>query len=194
MRATKGKHRQIRKRFAIVIGLAAVGVMALGAQTGAQTQAPTPRGQATPTCNGKPATIVGTDGPDQLGAGIGGTRGPDVIVGLGGNDIIVEGNGNDVICGGKGGDYLVGGKGNDILLGQSGRDDFNGCQAKRCHWSLSAGKDRCEGGKGNDLTYVVCEVEKSIEKSGQPPRDPGPGARLSAGALVMSSYITTFSL
>jgi hypothetical protein len=42
MRAhTKGKH-EIRKRFAIVIGVAAVGVMALGAQTAAQTQAPTP--------------------------------------------------------------------------------------------------------------------------------------------------------
>jgi hypothetical protein len=32
MRATKGKH-EIRKRFAMVIGVAAVGVMALGAQT-----------------------------------------------------------------------------------------------------------------------------------------------------------------
>jgi hypothetical protein len=42
MRAdTKGKHG-IRKRFAIVIGVAAVGVMALGTQTAAQTPAPTP--------------------------------------------------------------------------------------------------------------------------------------------------------
>jgi hypothetical protein len=35
MRATKGKHHQIRKRFAIVICVAAVGAMALGAQTAA---------------------------------------------------------------------------------------------------------------------------------------------------------------
>ena len=35
MRATKGKHHQIRKRFALVIGVAAVGAMALGAQTAA---------------------------------------------------------------------------------------------------------------------------------------------------------------
>jgi hypothetical protein len=42
MRAyTKGKH-EIGKRFAIVIGVAAVGVMALDAQTVAQTPAPTP--------------------------------------------------------------------------------------------------------------------------------------------------------
>ena len=46
MRAyTKRKH-EIGKRFAIVIGVAAVGVMALGAQTGAQTPAPTPPAQA----------------------------------------------------------------------------------------------------------------------------------------------------
>ena len=73
MRATKGKHHQIRKRFALVIGVAAVGVMALGAQTGAQTQAPTP---PPPTCDGKPATIVGTSGNDSLG----GTPADDVIV------------------------------------------------------------------------------------------------------------------
>ena len=36
---TNGKH-EIRKRFAVVIGVAAVGVMALGAQTGAAGGAP----------------------------------------------------------------------------------------------------------------------------------------------------------
>ncbi len=42
MRAkTKGKH-EMGKRFAIVIGVAAVGVMALGAQTVAQTAAQPP--------------------------------------------------------------------------------------------------------------------------------------------------------
>src|SRR4030095_10153734 len=98
------------KRFALVIGVAAVGVTALGAQTGAQTQAPTPPGQAPPTCNGKPATIVGTDGGDDLK----GTQGPDVIVGLGGNDINIKGlGGNDVICGGKGAGFLRGSWGKD---------------------------------------------------------------------------------
>lgn len=64
MRAkTKGK-RGMGKRFAVVIGVAAVGVMALGAQTGAQTQAPTPPGQAPVTCNsgatGGTAIVAGT--------------------------------------------------------------------------------------------------------------------------------------
>jgi Ca2+-binding RTX toxin-like protein len=158
MRAkTKGKH-EIRKRFAIVIGVAAVGVMALGAQTGAQTQAPTSPGQATPTCNGKPATIVGTDGGD----GLEGTQGPDVIVSLGGHDFIDGLGGNDVICGGKGADSLDGVNGNDTLLGQAGNDALDG----------GPGKDRCEGGKGKDWASEGkhdCEVEKSIEKSGDLP-------------------------
>jgi Ca2+-binding RTX toxin-like protein len=140
-----------------LIGMAAAGVMALGAQTGAQTQAPTPPGQAPPTCNGKPATIVGTEGSDLLDTG---TPGSDVIVGLGGADSLRGKRGNDVICGGAGNDILTGGNGKDTLLGQAGGDALEG----------GKGKDRCEGGKGNDRSFVVCEVEKSIEKPGQPAR------------------------
>ena len=82
MRANdEGKH-EMGKRFAIVIGVAAVGVMALGAQTAAQTPAPTPPGQAPPTCKGsgtrRPSSARRAD--DSLT----GTPGPDVIVGLGG--------------------------------------------------------------------------------------------------------------
>jgi Ca2+-binding RTX toxin-like protein len=154
----KGKHG-MGKRFAIVIGVAAVGVMALVAQTGAQTQAPTPRGQAPPTCKGLAATIVGTEAGDNVkgsGRNLTGTSGPDVIVGLGGADILRGGPGNDVICGGKGRDLLEGGRGNDTLLGQAGKDSFFG----------KAGKDRCVGGKGFDNTTGFCQVEKSIERSG----------------------------
>jgi hypothetical protein len=160
MRAkTKGKH-EMRKRFAVVIGVAAVGVMALGAQTGAQTQAPTPPGQAPPTCNGEPATIVGN--PKGAGSNpapqpgfdesLKGTPGRDVIVGLGGRDIIGGGPGNDVVCGGKGKDTFSGGKGKDTLLGQGGNDILNGGPGD---------KDVCKGGKGNDRADG-CEVEKSV--------------------------------
>jgi hypothetical protein len=156
------------KRFSILIGVAAAGVMALGAQTGAQTPAPTP---PPPTCNGLAATIVGTEGPDDNSEAPGGqligTPGRDVIVALGGSDFISGGPGNDVICGGDGRDFLVGSPGNDTLLGQAGSDALAGAK----------GKDRCDGGKGNDSTYDhafgpvpkppdYCEVEKSIEKSG----------------------------
>jgi RTX calcium-binding nonapeptide repeat (4 copies) len=149
MRAkTKGKH-EIRKRFAIVIGVAAAGVMALGAQTGAQTQAPTPRGQAPPTCKGivqghrRTATIVGTSGKDALH----GTPGRDVIVGRGGSDRLFGNRGNDLICGGAGKDRLEGGKGTDQLRGEAGNDTLNGGGGT---------KDICRGGKGND-TAKECE-------------------------------------
>jgi Ca2+-binding RTX toxin-like protein len=98
-------------------------------------------------CKGKPAIIVGTDGPDQLS----GTPGTDVIVGLGGNDKLSGLAGNDLLCGGAGKDTLKGGKGKDSLLGQKGKDALKG----------GPGRDVCKGGKGND-TAAACEVEKSI--------------------------------
>jgi hypothetical protein len=86
-----------RKRFAIVIGVAAAGVMALGAQTGAQAPAPTP---PPPTCDGKPATTVGTDGSDQIASETTFPHAADVIAALGGNDTVSAFAANDVVCGG----------------------------------------------------------------------------------------------
>ena len=154
MRAHTKKKHGMGKRFAIVIGVAAVGVMALGAQTGAQTPAPTPPGQALPNCgsgdNHPPVTIVGTEGSDQIT----GTAAADVIAALGGKDTITGRAGNDTICGGSGNDTLMGGPGRDSLLGQKGKDTLNG----------GAGKDWCKGGgvgrshaKDND-TASGCEL------------------------------------
>jgi hypothetical protein len=88
------------------------------------------------TCNGLPATIVGTTGDDVIN----GTNGPDVIAGLGGNDVINGGNGDDIICGYGGNDTLNGGSGNDTLLGSYGLDILNG----------QNGIDTLDGGDGND--------------------------------------------
>jgi Ca2+-binding RTX toxin-like protein len=106
-----------------------------------------PLGTATATCEGLPATIVGTDGGDLRVA----SPGRDVIAGLGGNDTLSGLGGNDVICGGAGKDTLKGGKGKDTLLGQAGKDTLKG----------GGGKDLCKGGKGTD-TASACEVRKSI--------------------------------
>lgn len=89
------------------------------------------------TCNGLPATIVGTSGDDVIYAG----NGADVVVGLGGNDIIYGGNGNDVICGGSGDDTLEGGNGNDTINGHFGNDTLNG----------GNGHDTLTGNDGNDI-------------------------------------------
>ena len=149
MRAsTNGKHK-IRKRFALVIGVAAVGVMALGAQTGAQTPAPTPPGQAPVTCNVAPATMVGTAGSDQIT----GTPATDVIVGFGGNDTLSGQGGNDVICGGDGNDLLKGGKGNDNLSARRATTRSRG----------KSGNDLCQGGPGKDT------ASGSRDKASLPP-------------------------
>jgi Ca2+-binding RTX toxin-like protein len=142
MRAQTKKKHEIRKRFAVVIGVAAVGVMALGAQTGAQTQAPTPRGQVPLICMGLDATMVGTNDNDSLS----GTPAKDVIVGLGGNDTLAGRGGNDKICGGQGNDKLKGGSGNDTLVGQQGKDALLG----------GYGTDRCLDTHGGD-TRSKCE-------------------------------------
>ena len=159
MRAqTKGKH-EMGRRFAVVICVAAVGVMALAAQRAAPSAITIPPGQAPPTCNGKPATIVGATGGDDLV----GTPGPDVIVGdvnnsIGGDDEINGKGGNDVICASDGPDHVSGGPGDDILFGQKGDDALEGAR----------GNDLCNGGAGNDVIrnarprVDTCEVEKSI--------------------------------
>jgi Ca2+-binding RTX toxin-like protein len=161
MRANTKKKQKMGKRFAVLIGVAAVGVMALGAQTGAQTQAPTPRGQAPPTCNGLAATIVGTEGTDRLF----GTSGQDVIVaggggrdqvwGFGGNDTLCGEAGKDELDGDRGNDTLNGGNGNDALLGGTGKDKLNG----------GKGKDKCGGGGISSATEPPDDTVKDTGKS-----------------------------
>jgi hypothetical protein len=98
-------------------------------------------------CLGRPVTIVGTPGPDDLSGGLG----RDVFLGLGGNDefqgsIDVDracgGNGDDRLIGGPGDDSLAGNRGRDVLLGEAGDDILLG----------GRGADVCRGGDGHDLT------------------------------------------
>lgn len=90
-------------------------------------------------CDGKRATIVGTDRSDKLV----GTRGPDVIAGLGGNDVLKGLGGRDVLCGAGGSDLLYGGPGSDRLSG--GLDG----RTTRSHQVILYG-DSFWGGPGND--------------------------------------------
>lgn len=90
-------------------------------------------------CRGRPATIVGTAGPDVLV----GTPGDDVIAGRGGNDLILGLGGDDLICGGDGDDLIWGGDGDDELWGGEGNDRLYG----------EAGADRLYGEAGNDVLW-----------------------------------------
>jgi Ca2+-binding RTX toxin-like protein len=114
-----------------------------GADMGAfEVQGAVPTG----TCEGKPATISGTENRDVLT----GTAGDDVIVGFGGNDIIKALQGNDLVCAGDGQDQVTGGLGNDELHGEGGKDRMTG-QAGNDTVLDDAGDDQLNGGVGNDI-------------------------------------------
>jgi Ca2+-binding RTX toxin-like protein len=70
------------------------------------------------TCDGIPATIVGTPNSETLR----GTPGADVIVAREGDDRILAAEGDDIVCAGKGDDTVYGGNGFDILFGAQGND------------------------------------------------------------------------
>jgi uncharacterized repeat protein (TIGR01451 family) len=98
-----------------------------------------------PTCAGEQATIVGTEGDDQLT----GTKKKDVFVALGGNDAIYGLEGDDLICAFGGDDLLKGGNGNDALRGGGGADHLGG-GAGADALRGGGGPDTCKGGPGPD--------------------------------------------
>ena len=75
-----------------------------------------------PTCNGRPATLVGTTLADTLT----GTTADDVIVAGDGNDTISALEGHDTVCGGAGGDTITTGTGDDFVLAGPGADVARG--------------------------------------------------------------------
>lgn len=97
-------------------------------------------------CKGKSATLVGSNGADDLV----GTNGRDIIVGLNGKDTIRGRGGKDLICAGRGKDLVKGKGGKDKLYGGKGKDLLKG-GPKRDRLFGNAGKDRLFGGKGNDI-------------------------------------------
>jgi peptidoglycan/xylan/chitin deacetylase (PgdA/CDA1 family) len=99
-----------------------------------------------PTCAGRPATIVGTAGDDNLS----GTVRADVIWGGGGNDTVAAGAGDDLVCGGPGRDSVRGEGGADTLLGGGDDDTLDGGSADDSLYG-GPGADHLLGGMGNDL-------------------------------------------
>jgi Ca2+-binding RTX toxin-like protein len=91
-----------------------------------------PADAATPKCGGREATILGTNGDDELT----GTRGRDVIAARGGIDIVESRGGNDFVCLGGGpfdvaftaggNDTIFGGRGFDVIFPGSGNDFIDG--------------------------------------------------------------------
>ena len=115
-------------------------VLVLLAAAGVGLSLSAPATGATPTCEGRTATIVGSPGDDVIM----GTTKPDVIVGLGGDDMIDGQAGDDVICGNDGADTLLGGGGGDHLYG--GRDGYT---RNAAGYALTG--DVLDGGPGDDV-------------------------------------------
>jgi len=110
-------------------------------------QAPVPAQAAKPrpTCQGVPATIVGTTHNTD------GTDGDDVIVVRGeGLNYIRAGGGNDLICGGVGHDFLYDGTGRDRFYGGDGQDFLK---------QESVERDFFDGGPGFDEVDYYLRTE-----------------------------------
>ncbi|MGH2678899.1 MAG: choice-of-anchor Q domain-containing protein [Actinomycetota bacterium] len=103
-------------------------------------------------CLGRPITIVGTPGPDELSGG----PGRDVFLGLGEDDEFQGSLDADRACGGPGDDRLIGGPGNDRLAGNRGRDLLEG-EGGVDRLIGGRGADVCRGGTGPDITWH-CET------------------------------------
>ncbi len=103
-----------------------------------------------PNCDGLPATIVGTTGPDVIV----GTPGPDVIHAMTGDDRVNGGAGDDVICGGVGNDVLQGQGDDDRLFGDPGDDVMDGGEGGCCFVPTNTGDDVLEGGVGADILHT----------------------------------------
>jgi hypothetical protein len=129
-------------------------------------------------CFGLAPTIKGTDGNDKR---LKGTKGDDVILGLGGNDRIFGRGGNDRICAGDGddrimaeagddqvdagagADFVDGGGGSDLLLGGEGDDLIKG-KGKNDILDGGPGTDKLVGGPGKSDQCLNGEKVRSCEK------------------------------
>jgi Ca2+-binding RTX toxin-like protein len=103
-------------------------------------------GAATPTCDGKTATIVGNAGDNVLR----GTAGNDVIWAGAGNDEVNALGGDDTVCLGDGDDWARGGLGDDVILGEDGDDIIFGI----------GDENTLYGGLGNDTIWGSAEADE----------------------------------
>lgn len=123
-----GRAASIAVALVLGLGLVVTAIVVFGGENGSQG------GDPAYACGGEEATIIGTDGDDELE----GTNGRDVIHARRGDDIVTALGGNDLVCGGAGNDKLDGGRGRDIIIGGDGEDE-------------------CSGGDGASDTFEKCE-------------------------------------
>lgn len=168
-------------------------VVALTLLVSGLASAPSARAQV-PTCAGRPATVVGTDGTDFIR----GTPGDDVIFAgggddsiqaLGGDDIICTGTGHDRIRAGAGDDRVLAGGGNDRVEGGDGNDLVQGGAGDDRLWGQhghdrllgKAGDDILRGGEGDDVVHADDGDDTSFGGAGRDVLRSGAGQDRSSG-------------
>ncbi len=139
-------------------------------------------------CNGVPATIVGSNGPDLIM----GTAGVDSIVSLGGadqitgqasDDSICSGAGNDTVNGGDGNDYVDAGADNDTVFGVGGSDQLLGGPgsdqllgfADNDFLDGGPGADVLNGGPGDDIIIGGTDDDQIFAQGGNDQVSAGAG-------------------
>jgi Ca2+-binding RTX toxin-like protein len=166
------------RRMCVLLGLTALTALAIPS-TSAQA--------AAPLCFGKPATIVGTAGPDNL---VGQSGISDVIYAGDGNDSVlggdfysedsVPGAAPDLLCGGPGDDTVYGGPGNDKINGGDGNDHVDGRLGAdlvqgnvgddrvndQSFADMDGANDVLKGGTGNDLLTTGWGIDKAYGEAG----------------------------
>ncbi len=130
-----------------------------------------------PTCDGIPATIVGTEGADRIR----GTNGPDVIVALGGNDFISGLGGDDLICAGEGVDRVFANAGDDIVFGEGGNDRIYGAGGDDKLWG-GPGLDILSGGAQDDMLYGEGDADRIFGSGGNDMAFGGDGNDIMVGS------------
>jgi Ca2+-binding RTX toxin-like protein len=110
-----------------------------------------------PTCDGKPATIVGTPGPSVIR----GTSGNDVIVDLDDDNTVRGRGGSDTICTGPGNDEIISGDGADTIIDIGGKNTVQG-GAGNDSVRTSDGTDTITAGGGAD-TIVDTGGDNTVE-------------------------------
>ena len=135
------------------------------------------------TCDGQPATIIGTSRADNIV----GTSGRDVVAALAGFDRVSGNGGDDLVCGGSANDQLNGGDGNDRIFGESGNDVLAG-DSGRDQLVGNSGIDRANGGEGNDIcnaeTEISCDESDTTPPVLRVPEDRTVEADRPEGAVV----------
>jgi hypothetical protein len=101
-----------------------------------------------PSCQGRPATCVGTEGDDLVW----GTEDDEVIMTLGGDDVVQADEGDDIVCLGPGDDAAHGARGDDFLFGGDGNDWLFGAQGEDSLYGEAGTRDVLFGGP--DLDYL----------------------------------------